>query len=118
MGRVERKDKGERGAGVKVKREEGDEGSDDEQEVEGMEIDQPATSTPKPKANTDTQDAGNDNGQDQADFLPCLECAMIHARACDELKRFEEGRVVLERTVKLLRAMLSAEEFSKSDSPS
>lgn len=47
--------------------------------------------------------------------LPCLECAMIHSKACMELSRYEEGRLVLERTLKTLEKILGkdSEEYRK-----
>jgi hypothetical protein len=45
---------------------------------------------------------------------PCLECAMIHAAGCESLGRIEEGRLVLERTVKTLEHCLEENDFRKS----
>lgn len=64
-------------------------------------------SAPKLKA----KGKGKQREKIPTDDLPCLECAMIFSKACEGLARFDEGRNVLERTVKTLERGLNEDEF-------
>ena len=80
--------------------------SDEDDEVNSDE-DRPV----KPGHRTTIKGKGKQKEKIEREKLPCLECAMIYSRACEGLARFEEGRNVLERTIKTLESGLDDEEF-------
>lgn len=63
------------------------------------------------RASSKGKGKGKERATTEQQDLPCLECAMIYSRACEGLARFEEGRTVLERTIKTLEQGLDGEDF-------